>query len=507
MNPALASQLQQVVRDRLKALDLERTRRDADLIRAKCQSFKQFVRHAWHVIEPSTPLKWSWHLDAICDHLEAVTRGTLPPKLIINVPPGSSKSTIVSVMWQAWEWGPLGLTGLKHLSTSYELDNATRDSRKTRDLILSDWFQELWPIRLTRVAEDDWANDQTGTRVAVAFSSITGKRGDRFVIDDPHSLDGAESEVQRDAAVRRFIEGGQNRLNDQTKSAIVIVMQRLHERDLTGAVLARELGYVHLCIPMELEIERRCVTPIWEDPRTYDGELMDPGRFPEPAVALLKKDNDYMYAGQYQQRPTPREGGMIKVGKIEFVECIEEPVIFRCRGWDIAGSTKKKSPFTAGGLLALGVSGYVYIEDMARARAEIDAAERLIVKTAHEDSERYKIKQSLPQDPGQAGKSQKLHLSNELLGLDFIFTPESGTKEDRAIPLASYINNGLVRCLKDKPDRPWNTALTNELQNFPGSAYKDQVDSLSRSFSELAKHMKKPEPKLGLPIFIRATAG
>jgi hypothetical protein len=90
--------------------------------------------------------------------------------------------------------------------------------------------------------------------------ALTAKRGDRLVIDDPHSLDGAESEIEREKAVRRFIEGGQNRLNDQVKSAIVIVMQRLHERDLTGELLARELGYEHLMIPMEFEPERRCVT-------------------------------------------------------------------------------------------------------------------------------------------------------------------------------------------------------------------------------------------------------
>lgn len=490
----------QQVRAKKHQLELDRVRRDADEIRARCVTFRGFFREAWSTLEPTTTLRWGWHMDAIAEHLQAVTDGQLT-RLIINVPPGSSKSLEVSVAWQAYEWGPAGLLGNKFLSTSYEMGNVTRDTRKTRNLVMSDWYQALWPeVRLVRYGETSFENTRTGTREGVAFSSLTAKRGDRLTIDDPHSLDGAESEVERDKAVRTFIEGGQNRLNDQVKSAIVIVMQRLHEADLTGALLARDLGYEHLMIPMEFEPERRCFTSIgWEDPRTFDGELMDPVRFPPDAVALLKKDNDYMWAGQYQQRPAPREGGMFKVDKIDKVSHIDEPVVFRCRGWDIAGSTKKKSPFTAGGLLALGVSGYVYIEDMERARAEIDKAETLIVTTAHDDG--AKIKQSLPQDPGQAGKSQKLHLANRLMGLDFTFSPETGTKEDRAIPLASMVNTGLVRMVAGD----WNSALENEMRNFPASTFKDQIDALSRAFGEVSKHIRSPDGDVGLPMFVRSS--
>lgn len=498
----MVQQMLNFVQQERKQKELERVRRDADLIRARCQSFAAFVREAWHVIEPFTELKWSWHLETMCDHLEAISRGTLYPRLIINIPPGSSKSTIVSVMWQAWEMGPLGRHGIKYLSTSYEKGNADRDSRKTRDLVMSEWFQELWPLGMKRTAEDDWEVEGTGTRVAVAFSSITAKRGDRFIIDDPHSLDGAESEVERTKAVRRFIEGGQNRLNDQEKSAIVIVMQRLHQADLTGSVLERQLGYVHLMLPMEFEPERRCVTPIFKDPRSYDGELLDPVRFPPAAVRLLANDNDYMYAGQYQQRPTPREGGMFKVDRIKKLSHIEERVVFRCRGYDIAGSTKKTSPFTAGGRLALGESGKVYIEHMMRERAEIDAAERKIVKQAHDDG--LSVLQSLPQDPGSAGKSQKVHLANKLAGLDFLFSTETGTKEDRAIPFASMVNSEMVYMIEG----PWNSALEEEMRNFPSSTFKDQIDSLSRAFTEVAKHIRDADNDrhTGLPVFIRPAA-
>lgn len=457
-------------------------RQNADVIRARCKSFANFVKEAWHVLEPETPLVWNWHLQAICDHLEAITLGTLHPRLIINVSPGSGKSLFVSVMWQAWEWGPMDMPGKRYVSTSYEQSVATRDSRKTRDLIMSEWYQSLWPINLTRRGEDSFANDRFGTRDAIAFTSITGKRGDRFTIDDPHSLDGAESEADRERAVRRFIEGGQSRVNDQEKSAIVIIMQRLHEADLTGAILAREMGYVHLKIPMEYEPESAVDTPIFTDPRTYDGELMDPVRMPRHVVEALKKDNDYMWAGQYQQRPAPREGGMFKIGQLVVVDNVPAGAIY-VRGWDIAGSSRKKSPYTVGAQLAFVPGGAVYIVDIKRERAEIDRAEAMIVETCHHDG--INVMQSLPQDPGQAGKSQKLHLSNKLAGLDFVITPESGKKEDRAIPFASMVNAGSVRMVK----APWNQPLLNEMELFPGSAYKDQIDALSRAFHRLAPFM------------------
>lgn len=499
--PAILESLRQV-RTARQELHLEEARQNADAVRARCATLAGFFKEAWHIIEPTTRLSWNWHLQAICDHLEAVTRGKLHPRGIVNVPPGSSKSTIISIMWQAWEWGPMGLAGHRFLSTSYEQGNVTRDTRKTRDLILSEWFQELWPLPLKRAGETSFENYQRGTREGVAFGSLTAKRGDRLTIDDPHSLDGAESEVERENTVRRFIEGGQNRLNDQAKSAIIIVMQRLHEADLTGALLARELGYWHLMIPMEFEIDRRGETPIWRDPRTYDGELMDPQRMPAREVELLKKDNDYMWAGQYQQRPAPRQGGMFKIDQILPVDSIPADCRW-VRGWDIAGSTRKRSPFTVGAKLGYSPSmKCVYIGDIRRERAEIEVAEKLIVDTAHQDG--VHVKQSIPQDPGSAGKSQKRHLAVKLAALDFIFSTETGEKQDRAIPFAAMVNAGSVR----RPaGAPWWTALENELRNFPGSLFKDQADALSRAFAELAPFMVEEDGDgIGAPLVVRAHA-
>lgn len=473
---------------------LERTRQDADAIRERCKSFAGFVREAWPVLEPATPLVWNWHLDAQCEHAEAITFGQMEPRLVVNVPPGSSKSTIWSVMWQAWEWGPCGMSAMRFLSTSFELGNVTRDTRKTRDLILSEWYQTLWPMPLIRAGETSFANEHTGSREGVAFASLTAKRGDRLAIDDPHSLDGAESEPERDKATRRFIEGGQNRLNDQTRSAILVVMQRLHERDLTGVVLARDLGFVHLMIPMEFEPERSFMTPIgWKDPRTADGELLDPRRFPRQAVDRLKDGNEYAWAGQYQQRPAPREGGMFKVDKIEIVSHSQAGghVV---RGWDLAGSKRKTSAWTVGARLRR-VGGITYIEEVQRKRASPNEVEQMVKAAAIDDT--IAVLQSLPQDPGQAGLAQKMRFAELLADLQFRITPESGAKEDRALPLASAIEAGMVKLVAG----PWNAAFLDELRNFPAGQFKDQVDACTRAYQELLR-LGGPSIQIGAPIIV-----
>ena len=488
-----------------REIELEKVRGDADAIRARHRaSFAAFFRDAWHIIEPTTDLKWNWHLQAMCDTMQAAYDGRIGNRLLVNVPPGSSKSTIVSVMFQAWVWGPRGDRGKRFVSSSFEMGNVTRDTRKTRDLILSQWYQALYPTDLKRAGETSFENYDFGFREGAPFASLTGKRGDVLTIDDPHSLDQSESETEREKAVRRFIEGGQNRINDWEKSLIIIVMQRLHEADLTGAILARDMGYIHLMLPMEFEPERKCIildkggAIFFEDPRAYDGELLDPARFPRHTVDAYKRDNDYAHASQNQQRPVPREGGMFKIGQIEIVDTVP-PNAIRVRGWDIAGSTKKKSPFTVGGLLAY-VNGIVYIEHCTRARKEIDQAEAMIVQTARYDHERWATRclNSLPQDPGQAGKAQRHHLANRLAGINFKFSPESGTKEDRAIPFAAMVNSGQVRMVKGD----WNKPLLDELGMFPGSAYKDQADAFSRAFMELTQFMGSDELAVGAPMYV-----
>ena len=460
-------------------------------------------------------------MQAMCDHLEGISRGTLHPRLIINVPPGSSKSTIVTVLWQAWEWGPLGRHHFRYVTTSFELGNVKRDTTKTRDLIQSAWYQNLWKdTRLKTEGATSFSNYFTGTRLGVAFKSITGKRGDRLIVDDPHSLEGAESENEREKSTRSFIEGGLNRINDWRTSAVVIVMQRLHANDLTGALLAKAFGFVHLMIPMEFEIERKCITPLpvkhipksgvgpyvpWQDPRKVDGELMDPGRVPKEANDMNKETGDYAYAGQYQQRPAPRSGGMFDIPEDWALTRVVDscpPGGVTVTGWDFAASNKRKSPYTVRAKLTK-VDGNYYIRHVERRQTGMPNDQKRMVQTVTDEDEADQpgVLMSFPQDPGQAGKIQKWDLAEQLDGKNFKVTPESGDKETRADPFAAQWGAGRVFLVRGQ----WNSTLIEELRNFPQGSFKDQVDALSRAYSELIG--SKPAQELAGPIHIVEGSG
>lgn len=265
------------------------------------------------MLEPQTPLVGGWPLDAICRHLEAVTFGEIT-RLLINVPPGFMKSLLSDVLWPAWEAGPMDMPHIRYLTFSYAASLTERDNVRFRDLVQSPEYQFLWGERFTlvKIGETLVSNNKTGWKLASSVSGVaTGFRGDRIICDDPHAVKEAESETVRTETVRWFRESMENRLNDLKTGAIIVIMQRVHEMDVAGAIL-EDGDYVHLCIPMEFEPGRAFVNEIgWKDPRTEDGDLAWPERF-EAANILPFKRRAYMWAGQYQQRPEPRGGGIFK---------------------------------------------------------------------------------------------------------------------------------------------------------------------------------------------------
>lgn len=481
--PSLAEIRAEKERRRAEA-DRERLRSDLEGIRARCTSLAGFVREAWPLLEPNTPLVWNWHLDAMCAHLEAITFGRIT-RLLINVPPGSSKSLIVSVLWPSWEWGPMGRRSLRYLTTAFNETPVKRDTRKCRDLILSEWYQTLWPeVALTRTGETSFANSSTGTREGIAFGSLTSQRGDRLIIDDPHSTETAESDAERDRTTRKFREGALNRLNDQAKSAIVVVMQRLHAKDIAGVILAMGMGFVHLNLPMEFEAARRCVTEIgFEDPRTQEGELLDPVRFPREVVEKLKAEmGSYAYAGQYQQRPVPRDGGMFKREWFEGKTLRQAPPgTVWWRHWDLAASTKKKSPRTAGVKMGRTPDGKYVVGHVITTQSEGAEVRKIIHATAEMDGKNVSI--SLPQDPGQAGKVQKSDYVGMLAGWNARAEPETGDKVTRAEPFSAQCEAGNVYLVEGA----WNADYIDELCLFPNGNFKDQVDASSGAFGRLVK--------------------
>lgn len=444
------------------------------------RSFAQFIRLAWPHIIPDK-LQWNWHIDAIAEHLEAVARGDIT-RLLVNVPPGTSKSTIIGVMYPAWLWGPKGKPGHRYIGASHEQGLAVRDNRLMRELVRSDWYRSLWPIELMGDQNEKlyFENTNRGFRQACAVGSMTGRRGHTIAWDDPLSPEKANSEPGRDEAIRILSETVPTRLNDPEKSAIIIVMQRVHENDPSGYILERDLGYDHLCIPMEFEADRRTTTSIgWTDPRTKEGELLDAVRFPPQVVDRDKKAmGSYAWAGQMQQRPAPRGGGMFKREWFQTVNAA--PANCRwVRGWDLAATAKETAAYTAGVLIGKAQDGRFYIADATRIQGSAADVERLIVNTASQDG--AGVKGSIPQDPGQAGKAQSQYLIRQLAGFDYRASPETGDKVTRADPLAAQAEAGNVLIVQGD----WNRDFLDELTTFPSGKFKDQVDAATRAFNEL----------------------
>ncbi|TXC64980.1 hypothetical protein FRZ32_08475 [Sphingosinicella ginsenosidimutans] len=447
-----------------------------------------FAKRAWPILEPATPLKWGWAVEAICEHLEAVSRGSIR-RLLVNVPPGSMKSLLSGVIWTAWEWGPFGRPDLRYLGTAHKQDLAVRDSTKCRRLIQSAWYQRLWPVEIVsdQNAKTKFENARTGFREAMAFTSLTGSRGDRVILDDPHSVDDANSVVKLEADITTFREALPSRVNNE-ESAIVIVMQRLHERDVSAVAL--DLGYDHLCLPMRYEEGRSRWIVGRGDPRRKEGELMFPERFPESQVEELERSlGAYATAGQLQQRPAPREGGLFQHSWFQPIGALPVGVTRTVRAWDLAATKKATSndpDWTAGVRMSRTAGGLFIVEHSRRFRGSPMEVEASLLATAKTDGVGVTVR--LAQDPGQAGKAQAEHLVRKLAGYPVKVERPTGDKATRAAPLAAQAEAGNVRILVtgDPVSDAWIQPFLDELCLFPAAAHDDQVDAAADAFNELA---------------------
>jgi hypothetical protein len=296
------------------------------------RSLKKFVVGAWSQIEPS-PYIDGWCVDAICDHLTALTRGEIR-FLLINIPPRHSKSTICSVLWPTWCW--LHKPEDRFLCASYGLNLAIRDNLKKRNLIESKWFKDRYGkdfsvsldspalqfLRTSEFALSEnqnakrfFVNDKFGYQLAVSVgSTTTGEGGSKLLIDDCHAASEAHSDIERESAITWFRETWSNRMNDANKDVMIVIGQRIHTDDVSGIILKERSDWVHLNLPAEYERARKCTTVIgWKDPRTQEGELLWPERFSHETLQRYKRDlGSIGYAAQYQQTPVPATGGQFK---------------------------------------------------------------------------------------------------------------------------------------------------------------------------------------------------
>lgn len=275
----------------------------------------EFVRQAWHLVVPGDPYVHGWHIDAICNHLEAVARGEIR-RLIINVPPRHTKSNLTSVFWPVWCW--LRDPTSRWMFASYAADLSTRDSLACRRLIESPWFKERCGDRFELAGDANlkthFENSRGGYRIATSVGGgVTGHGGDFLVVDDPHNAKEGESDAVRMATTTWFDLAWSNRFTDPARTAFVVIMQRLHEGDVTGHLLAKKAGWEHLCLPAEFDGQRSTLTSGWKDPRKEVGELLWPERMTREQVEQQKLDlGPYGAAGQLQQDPSPMEGGIFK---------------------------------------------------------------------------------------------------------------------------------------------------------------------------------------------------
>ena len=458
----------------------------ASIEREACRrSLATFAKRAWPILEPATPLKWGWALDAICQHLEAVTDGKIN-RLLMNVPPGTMKSLLTSVIWPCWEWGPRGMPEKRFISTAHKQDLAVRDNMKCRRLIQSEWFQGRWPLALTsdQNAKTKFENDRTGFREAMAFTSMTGARGDRVILDDPLSADDANSHAALLAAERTFLEALPTRINNE-HSAIVVIMQRLHEADTSGLILSRGLPYTHLCLPMRFEPDRRCSTSLgFTDPRTEYGELLFPDRFPEDQVEELEKTlGSYATAGQLQQRPSPRGGGILKDEWWDFYSSTPD-IEYRAIYADTAMKAKEQSDYSVFQCWGRSSAGKAVLLDQIRGKWE--APELLSRARAfwakHKADTGMGALRSLRIEDKASGTGLIQTLKRE--GVPVIGIPRAAgqDKVTRAMDAAPSIESGQVLLPRDAP---WLSDLLAEAGAFPNGAHDDQLDPLFDAVADI----------------------
>jgi predicted phage terminase large subunit-like protein len=482
----------------------------------------KFVRDAWKIVEPDQPFQPNWHIEKLCSVLEDVYHQKIK-RVVINVPPGTAKSLVVNVLFPAWVWARSARK--RFLFASYGAHLSTRDNVRARQVVASEWYQRRWQVMMSedQDAKTRYNTTERGWRVATSVGGVgTGEHPNFIIIDDPTSAAQAMSDAERTRANDWFDQTISSRLG--LNPAIIIIMQRLHEEDLSGHLLARS-GWLHVRWPMRFEKcacetapecdpddNKRCplhrADPSWTpdpwDVRTEPGELLFPSLFPEDKVRQLEIDlGEYGTAGQLQQRPSPEGGGLFKrewfAGR--FVEA-GPAIARRVRGWDTA-ATEGSGDWTAGVRIAeefekvlvpaagherskwvTRSTGLFFVEDVQHEQLGPDGVDKLMRVTADLD----KCAQREEREGGASGKSQIAARTKLLVGHDYKEITLGQNKVMRAQPFRAQCEAGNVYLVRG----PWNKVYLRELCAFPTGAHDDQVDGSSAAFNTV---LLEPEPR------------
>ncbi len=417
--------------------------------------------------EVSPNWHWDWrHLLHVQGLLNQVTAGIID-RLIIELPVRHGKSELITVRYPVYrlERDP----ALRVIVGAYNQQFASKFGRKSRRLA-----ERRLHLAGDRTAVDDWETDEGGGYRSIGVSAgITGQGGNLIVIDDPvKNRQEAESETYRERVWEWYKDDLWTRR--EPGCAIIVVMSRWHEDDLIGRLLVEQgqggEQWVRCRLPALAEED----DPLGREP----GEALCPERFDEAALHTAQTVlGSYSFAGLYQQRPGPREGGFFKLAWFDYVDRVP-PGARWARGWDRA-ATQGDGDWTAGVLMARLGTTY-YVTDVVRGQWAPGTRDSIIRKTAEGDGIQVRIRGE--QEPGAAGKDAALAFVALLSGFAVHIAPRSGDKEDRADPLASQAEAGNVKIVRG----PWNKAFLDELTAFPTGAHDDQVDAAAYAFQELS---------------------
>lgn len=513
-------------RDRARAFDAL-SQRASDSLRVFLRAF------AWPVVEPSTPYMHGWHVDAIAAHLEAVSAGDIR-KLIVNIPPRTMKSTTVSVAWPTWEWlrpyekGARMGPQTRWLFASYAALLSTRDSLKCRRIIESAAYQRAlsslydgeqpWQLAGDANLKTKFENTVTGFRLATSVgAAATGEGGDRIVVDDPLNAMEAASDTVLNSTDEWWSGAMSSRLNDPERGAMVIVMQRLHERDTVGLELERSGDeWTHLCLPMEYEpahpyawraprlderVKPRLPVELQDgDPRHgTDTTLLIPNRMSQPAVDSLKRRlGSYRASGQLQQLPAPAEGGILKRawwryyvtqdwanvhGRPDNAVIAPErsEMDYWLQSWDMAFKDEAASsgePDYVVGQTWATKGAFKYLIDQVRNHLDFPDTRRAVEAFAAKYPVAYL---KLVEDKAN-GPAIIAELRGKLPGL--LPVQVEGNKEARAHAVSWMIEAGDVY-LPHPLMVSWVDAFVNECAAFPNAAHDDQVDAMTQALRRL----------------------
>src|SRR5580765_4230230 len=273
------------------------------------RSFHDFYTMAWPFMDPA-PYVEGKHIRVICYHLQRAARREVR-KILVCIPPRYSKSLICSVAFPAWVW--TWWPSAKFITCSYDQKLGARDSLATRRLVEHPWYRERWPeVRLERDQHQKmWYQTTAGgvRYVGSPSTGVTGHGADFALFDDPHDVVAGESEADRVRAVTFWFESMSSRFNDPSEGVSIVIGQRVHQNDVQGECVRR--GYDTVVLPARYEPDHPELN-IYDWRRT-PGEPLWPEKFDDDVlIGLWQTLRDYAVAGQQQQRPTPREGGLFK---------------------------------------------------------------------------------------------------------------------------------------------------------------------------------------------------